>query len=185
MEQLARSVFSHVNWAVGGEDQSKQRTEKSCEKCGQAITKGFQTWGKGNSSPPLLQQLQKLLGILWEVKWPGWGQSQGQGSFPLCRKVTFPGLEAHSPLGPSPWKHPWGVDHPGPSPSVQLPGQGCFVSGPHRPLPVELVQDGSGVDKPLFERGPFQLKSTLILLLPPQRGLQVGVGLPRGQAGDG
>lgn len=135
MRQLARSVFSHVNWAVGGEDQDKQRTEKACEKCDQAITKGFITWGKGVAPPlPLPQQLQNLLGTPWEVKWPGWGQSQGQGSFPICRKVAFPGLEVQSSLGPSPWKHSWGVDHPGSGPSVQLPGQGHSVSGPHRPL---------------------------------------------------
>lgn len=52
MRQLARSVFSHVNWAVGGEDQDKQRTEKACEKCDRAITKGFITWRKG-AAPPL------------------------------------------------------------------------------------------------------------------------------------
>lgn len=85
--------------AIGGED---QRTEKACENCGGQSPKGF-TPGKMETPPlPQPEQQKKVPKATQGVEWPGWGQSQDQGSFPLCKKVACP----------SPWKHLWRALHP-------------------------------------------------------------------------
>lgn len=73
------------------------KVQKKPVKMQPGNAKRFHTWEKGNL-PPLLLQLQKVLEAPWEVEWLGWSQSQGQVSFPLCGKVVFKGLEAHSPF---------------------------------------------------------------------------------------
>lgn len=81
------------------------------------------------------------------------GQSQGQGSFLLCKKVAFTGLEAPSPLAPS-LQCLWPVPHPASKQVQRALAQllrSCGAKGP-----AGLVWK-AGLDEPLFEGGPFQL----------------------------
>lgn len=72
------------------------------------------------------------------------GQSQGQGSFLLCKKVAFTGLEAPCPLAPS-------LQVSVASTAPQLLLGSCGAKSP-----VGSVWK-AGLEEPLFEGGPFQL----------------------------
>lgn len=92
---------------------------------------------------------------------PGFLPYMQEGGLPKLRSSISPGSQSlETFLGSRP---PWLSSLC----AAARPRPLCL--GPHRPL-WSWCRKGGWVDEPLFEGGPFQLKSTLILLLLSHRG---------------